>query len=194
MSHRHRVFISFHHRFDRREKDQFERLFDVESDVILSGAVSDGDIDSDLRDETVRRKIRDEYLCDTSVTLVLVGRATWQRKHVDWEIFSSLYDTEPNPRSGLLGILLPSYLRSVEGSNRLAQLRPGVKFDPYTIPPRLYDNVDRGYASLHAWSNNPRTVQGWIHDAWLRRKRDDLRPDLSRPRFRKNRSGSRWWA
>ena len=83
---RHKVFVSFH------EKDRkYRRLFDrhMGSDVV-DKSVGDGDIDPNLKVATTRGKIRDKFIADATVTVVLVGRCTWQRKYVDWEIGSSL--------------------------------------------------------------------------------------------------------
>ena len=59
--------------------------------------------------ETIRQQIRDNFIRDATVTVVLIGPCTWQRKHVDWEIGSSLRKTKRNSRCGLLGILLPNH-------------------------------------------------------------------------------------
>lgn len=48
-------------------------------------------------------------LRDSSVTVLLIGSQTWQRRHVDWEIYSLLRDTNANPRPGLVRILLPTH-------------------------------------------------------------------------------------
>ena len=109
MQPRHKVFTSYHHHNDQSYRDQFERLFANSYDIMVSMSVQIGDIDPKLRVDTVRQKIRDEYLRDSTVTVVLIGAETWKRKHVDWEIGSSIRQTQLNPRSGLLGILLPSY-------------------------------------------------------------------------------------
>jgi hypothetical protein len=170
------VFVSYHHENDEKYRNRFDSLCE---DVIVSRSVEEGDIDQDLKTETIRQIIRDEYLRDSTVTVVLVGTQTWQRKHVDWEIGSSLRDTEYNPRSGLLGILLPTY--------------PGYqsrKYDPHTIPPRLCDNVECEYSSLILWTENEYTIQEWIHEAFL--TRDRVLPDNSYPTFRKNRTGTGW--
>ena len=106
MNERHKVFVSYHHDNDQEYKNQFERIC---TDVTISRSVSIVDIDPNANTEYVRQKIRDEYLRDSTVTVVLIGRETWKRKHVDWEIYSSLRDTQKNPRSGLIGILLPTY-------------------------------------------------------------------------------------
>lgn len=176
---RHKVFVSYHHANDQRYRDYFERMFAYHHDIMVSKSVQLGDIDPYVSTDRVRQIIRDEYLRDSTVTVVLIGSQTWQRKHVDWEISSSIRDTQYNPRSGLLGILLPTY--PFPSPN---------KYNPHTIPPRLHDNLERGFASIHVWSENPQEVAGWIHDAFKRR--DRVIPDNSYPSFANNRFGDRW--
>ncbi len=178
MSDKHNVFISFHSA-DIKYKDEFERLFHNTYEVISSRSVQENDISININTETVRQKIRDEYLMDSTVTIVLIGTNTWQRKHVDWEISSSIRKTEFNSRSGLLGIILPthsSYLKET--------------YSPYIIPPRLYDNLKCGFAEIYDWSTNPEVIKTRIHSAFLRR--DKVTPDNSYPSFINNRSGDRW--
>jgi hypothetical protein len=172
--------MTYHHELDEPRKNIFELRFGNRCGAIIPGAVQIGDIDETLPTETIRQKIRDDYLRDTSVTAVLVGALTWQRKHVDWEIGSSLRDTAANPRSGLLGIMLPAY-----HDHHFAG-RTGT----YTIPPPLHDNVKSGFATLHNWSEQPEEIQSWVHEAYLRKTR--IQPDNGRPSFAKNRSGQRW--
>jgi hypothetical protein len=74
-------------------------------DVMVSKSVQVGDIDPNLKTDTLRQKIRDEYLHDSTVTVVLIGSETWKRKHVDWEIAASIRHTQYNPRSCLIGSL-----------------------------------------------------------------------------------------
>lgn len=177
MTTRHKVFISYHHENDEGYKNQFERMF---GDIYISKSVDLGEIDPNLKTETIRQKIRDEFLRDSSVTVVLLGRETWKRKHIDWEISSSIRDTKFNPRSGLLGILLPTY--------------PGYRrneYNPNTIPPRLYDNLECKFAKIYNWIENKNKVQNWINDAFMRK--DRILPNNSRDLFRNNRSGDRWY-
>ena len=127
---RHKVFVSYHHD-DQAYKDDFIRAM---GGSFIDKSVDDGDIDdTNLATETIRQKIRDEFIADATVTLVLIGPCTWQRKHVDWEIGSSLRDTKNNPRCGLLGVLLPNHPYS---QNR--QCNP--LLTPRQIPRRLVDN------------------------------------------------------
>ena len=76
--------------------------------IFRDGSVDVGDISDGLSDEAIRTKIRDEYLRDTSVTILLVGLETWGRKHIDWELYSSMFDGSVNKKSGILVINLPS--------------------------------------------------------------------------------------
>ena len=103
---KHKVFISFHEQ-DIEYKESFVRMMGRR---IVDRSVDTGSIDdTGLKTTTVRQKIRDEYIRDASVTIVLIGPCTWQRKHVDWEIGASLRKTKRNSRCGLLGILLPNH-------------------------------------------------------------------------------------
>ena len=179
---RHKVFISYYHRDDQYYRELFEDMFSDDYDIMVSKSVELGDIDPYLNTETIRQKIRDEYLRDSTVTVVLVGAHTWQRKFVDWEIGSSIRQTQYNSRSGLLGIILPTYPRPPSNPTH---------YYFHTIPPRLHDNIQCGFAEIRGWSEDPDTVQSWIHDAFLRRK--EKQPDNSYPSFKQNRSGERWY-
>ena len=140
MNNRHKVFVSYHHDNDQEYRDLFEGLFSDIHDIIVSKSVQIGDIAPNLKTETIRQKIRDEYLRDSTVTVVLIGAETWKRKHADWEIGASIRETEYNPRSGLLGILLPNYPRPQgEPNNYLVN----------TIPPRLHDNIKCEFAKIY---------------------------------------------
>lgn len=108
---RHNVFVSYHHENDQGCRNGFERLFAGSYDIMISKSVQTGDINPNMSTDGIRQKIRDEYLRDSTVTFVLIGAETWKRKHVDWEIGSSIRQTKNNPRSGLIGIFLPDHPR-----------------------------------------------------------------------------------
>ena len=179
MSSRHKVFVSYYHDEDQKYKDRFEHRFSDIYDTLVSKSVKDGDIDPNLKTDAIRQIIRDEYLRDSTVTVVLVGAETWRRKHVDWEISFSMRDTESSDRSGLLGILLPTYPTYPKPP------------DPYTIPPRLHDNIECGFAKIYNWSKDPVKVQSWIDEAFKRRKM--INPNNTRKLYKNNRKGERWY-
>lgn len=171
---RHKVFVSFHHD-DQFYKNLFVAM--MEGDIV-DKSVEDGDIDDTISTETIRQKIRDEFIRDATVTVVLIGPCTWQRKHVDWEIGSSLRKTRLNSRCGLMGILLPSHANY---SSR--------QYNPRLIPPRLADNCEGNdpYARIYNWSDSSASVRNWIHRAFERR--DGAPPDNSRLQFKRNQGG-----
>ena len=181
---RHKVFICFrHHGEDQEYKERFVKM--MEGNVV-DKSVGDGDIDDrNTKTATVRRKIRDDFIADATVTVVLIGPCTWKRKHVDWEIGSSLRKTKKNPRCGLLGIWLPHHPDSGKE-----------EYDPHLIPPRLADNCegDDPYACLYDWSNQAVDIRQWIHRAFKRSKRTPY-PNNGRQQFGGNRKGkcSKGW-
>ena len=79
----HKVFVSYFHEEDQQYRNEFERLC---KDVMVSKSIQPGDIDTDTNTERVMQKIRDEYLKDSTVTVVLIGLHTYGRKWVDWEL------------------------------------------------------------------------------------------------------------
>lgn len=176
---RHKVFVSYHHANDQWDREKFETLFANYYGILIPKSVQIGEINPLLPTETVRQKIRDEYLRDSTVTVVLIGKETWKRKHIDWEIGSSLRNTKLNPRSGLLGIFLPDH--PDYGRD---------KYNPYIIPPRLHYNAKCGYAALYDWSDDPNIVGSWIRKAFD--NRFTVEPDNSYPSFTNNRSAERW--
>ena len=158
---RHNVFIS-HHDADREYKKRFIQMM---GDFIVDMSVDEEDIDdTDLATETIRQGIRDGFIRQASVTIVLIGPCTWQRMHVDWEIRSSIRHTDYNRRCGLLGILLPNH--------------PGHWSETYherLMPARLSDNIqgDNPYALLYDWprkrARRRERILHWIDDAFGRR-------------------------
>ena len=103
----HKVFISYHHTNDQHYKDCLVAMGEEER-IFIDRSVNTGGISDDLKTETIRRVIRDDYLRDSTVTILLCGKETRYRKHVDWELKSSMIDGRVNRRSGLLVITLPS--------------------------------------------------------------------------------------
>ena len=155
---RRNVFVSYYHQEDQEYKDRFVRMM---SDHIVDKSVDTGDIiDLGLPVDETRRRIRDEYIADATVTVVLIGRCTWQRKHVDWEISASLIDTPHNDRCGLLGIRLPTHTDFSDA-----------EYNPRLIPPRLAYNCEGNdpFAIIRRWSgsdNEVNRVRQWIDEAF----------------------------
>lgn len=104
---RHKVFISYHHANDQWAKDRLIEL-NKQYDIFIDCSVDTGDIPDTWDDQHIRTEIRDNYLRDSTVTILLVGVETRNRKHIDWELYSSMFDGQVNKKSGIVVIMLPS--------------------------------------------------------------------------------------
>ncbi len=140
---KHKVFISFYHQDDEYYRVLFQQSF---RDVFINKSVQPGAINTEVSTDYIKRLIREGYLDDASVVVVLVGPNTKSRKHVDWEISAGI-----NPmvggRAGLVGLLLPTFPLV---NNR---------YDYADLPPRLADNVKSGFAKIYTWNDAVSSVQ-----------------------------------
>ena len=161
-----------------------------------------GDISDAVDDQTIRETIRDEYLRDSTVTIVLVGTETSTRKHVDWEIYSSMFDGRVNKKSGILVINLPTIdngnvwaaLGGEEKSivypdfNRWERWSTKAVFDhkfPY-MPSRIVENLVSGATiSVVGWNRLTVTRLGFLVDATFS-QRARCQYDLRTPLRRRN--------
>ena len=154
---RRRVFVSFA-QFDRAEVDIFVYRFSVADQVISPCAVGlafGDDMINSTDPEYVMNRIRQDYLADTTVTIVLIGQCTHSRRFVDWELKASLRRGEVYTPNGLLGILLPSAGAAAH------------------LPERFQVNWQRGeqncYARYRAYPNSGAELRAWIEDAYSAR-------------------------
>ncbi|MGH3349707.1 MAG: TIR domain-containing protein [Nocardioides sp.] len=149
---RHKCFVSYH-ADDMLEVETF--IDDFGSEFIARSVgvtVEDDFIDSD-DPEYIKRRIREEYLTDSTVTIVLLGKCTWSRKFVDWEISSSLRNDTNNRRNGLLVYPLPSMNNSA------------------TLPGRIGDNWTEGdqaasYARYRTYPASAPAIRSNIESAF----------------------------
>ena len=160
---RHKCFISFH-QADAAEVEKFIDDFEDAFIPMVLGVSDDDDFIDSSDTDYVMEQIREKYLTNSTVTIVLVGACTWARRYVDWEVYSTLRNDENNKRSGLMAITLPSYART---SNR-------------QLPPRVGDNVlgdkgDEGYARWWKYPSSASSLQSIIQQAFEART---LKPHL----------------
>lgn len=117
----------------------------------------------------VMRRVRELYVRDSTVTIVLIGPCTWSRRFVDWEIQASLRQPAGVLPNGLIGILLDKSIRP-------------------PLPPRFALNRDSGYAKYHYYPATVAALEDWIEDAyWARTGRSRLIRN-PRDRFLRNRA------
>lgn len=197
----HKVFITHHHDNDQIYKERLVTLGNQHG-IFIDRSVDTGDISDDLTDEAIRTKIRDEYLRDSTVTIVLVGTETKKRKHVDWEIYSSMFDGKVNKKSGILVVNLPQvdkklYTATHKGEienvypNCLANvgyIKPTYSLRYPYVPERIIDNLpnDDVFISVTGWSIvcNPKNLRFLINATFDDRVKCNY--DLSRPMKRRN--------
>ena len=173
---RHKVFISYYHD-DQDEVEEFINTFDEERDVFIARALgtemSQAIIDSDDT-AYVMRRIRELYFGDSTVTIVMIGKCTWARRYVDWELQATLRHGSTVTPNGLLGIVLPSA-------------------GDHPKPPRRLDlnlkgkDSDEGYARWIWYPQRKDTLANWIDDAFQARTTRDSLIENPRDRFRNSR-------
>ncbi|MDD3477655.1 MAG: TIR domain-containing protein [Candidatus Izemoplasmatales bacterium] len=112
---RHKVFISYFHNEDQVYKDLLISIkeFNYHSNTFQSifddYSVRENDIDDTGKSaEMIRKIIRDEYIGAASVLILLCGNKTYTRKYIDWELHAAMYDSNDNPKLGILVINLPT--------------------------------------------------------------------------------------
>lgn len=186
---KHRVFISFYHGEkdgnndgDMKYKIEFENKF---KDLFINESVMDGEYAPDLSTDYIKHLIATNNVSLSTVVVVLIGPKTYQRKHVDWEIYAGLSERNKH-RAGLVGILLPTYYKLQESR----ALGEGYK----NIPDRLHDNVETGYAKLYSWfdiitkdSDGKYKIQKIIDEAFTRRDDYNIISKNNRPQLQRNR-------
>ncbi|GAB3636716.1 hypothetical protein GCM10027422_23060 [Hymenobacter arcticus] len=79
-------------------------------------------IDSE-NEEYIMRKIREDYLSDSTVTIHLIGlygaesRGAYEQRYIKRELQASLYHGIGNTQNGLLGVVLPDAYASIYGNS-----------------------------------------------------------------------------
>ena len=170
---RHKCFLSYH----AEDADEVVAFLDSFGHAFIPKVigVSDEDdfIDSDNTDY-VMDCIRESHLRDSTVTIVLIGRCTWARRYVDWEVYSSLRNDKKNRRSGLMAISLPS----VSG------------YSGRSLPARVDDNFDGkdGYARWWKYPASADVLASHIETAFLERTTRAALIDNTRARRLRNAS------
>lgn len=152
---RHKCFVSYHH----ADQDEVEGFIDSFEEVFIPRVLGISDEDTDLIDSTdtdyVMDQIREKYLTDSTVTIVLVGKCTWARRYVDWEVYATLRNDKLNRRSGLVAITLPSI----------------ASYSARELPPRVDDNVDgeNGYARWKKYPSSAASLRSMVEEAFQAR-------------------------
>lgn len=107
---RRKCFISYHHD-DQDTVKAFIDRFDHGENIFIRRRLGESpeDLINSNNTDYVMSQIRQRFLRDSTVTIVMLGRCTWARRYVDWEIQSSLRRGESITPNGLLGIKMPGF-------------------------------------------------------------------------------------
>lgn len=146
----HTVFVSYHHANDQSRANHLRETYGSDNTLIDRSLKDEYDSASD---DEILALIRKNHLKNSTVTIVLIGSETANRKWVDWEIYSSLRPYGDRTRNGLLGIYLPT---------------------AGTTPARLQDNIDSGYAVTMKWENISWQLTSKIDEAFNNRSKVEL--------------------
>lgn len=141
-------------------------------------------------EDYIMQKIREDYLSDSTVTIHLIGSRSAEsfgpveQKFIKRELQASLYDGENSPRSGILGIVLPSvnaliYKGSItcsicRGSHNLVEIGATTTvsefFYNYYIPHgKCHHAEDDRYCVLATWEEFVKAPEQYIEQAFAKR-------------------------
>jgi antiphage defense system Thoeris ThsB-like protein len=104
----HKCFITF-----KTEDISYKEYIRDKMEVDMIDKSLNEPIDSDDEDY-IMRKIREDYLSDSTVTICLIGTRSsenlgnFEQRFIKRELQASLYNSKVNSKSGILGIVLPS--------------------------------------------------------------------------------------
>ena len=116
MSMGHKCFISFK-KEDEKYKQEIQSWKD-EGKVDMIDKSLDTPINS-TDEDYVMRKIREDYLSDSSVTIFIIGSHSsenlglYEQLYIKRELQASLYNGEGNSRNGILGVVLPEMYSAI---------------------------------------------------------------------------------
>jgi MTH538 TIR-like domain (DUF1863) len=140
---RHKCFLSYH----RDDIDEVEAFIESFGEVFIPrvlGVTDEDDFIDSTDTDYIMDCIREKYLTDSTVTIVLIGKCTWARRYVDWEVYSTLRNDKSNRRSGLMALTLPSVASD----------------ETRKLPARVDDNVINQTSGYARWWKYPASTEG----------------------------------
>lgn len=111
-----KCFISF-----KTEDEGYKNIIQDDLDVDMIDKSLNEPIDSNDEDY-IMRKIREDYLSDSTVTIHFIGNHSAEnkgeeQKYIKRELQASLYNGEGNNRNGILGVVLPEMVNTIYGGS-----------------------------------------------------------------------------
>jgi hypothetical protein len=111
-----KCFVSF-----KTEDIAYKSAIQSDLNVDMIDKCLDQPINS-TNEDYIMQKIRSDYLSDSTVTIHLIGARSaenlgYEQRFIKRELQASLYDGPGNPRSGILGVVLPPVYERIYVSN-----------------------------------------------------------------------------
>lgn len=185
---KHKCYISFK-KEDEYYKEEIQKK--LQKDMIDKSL--NEPIQSDNSDY-IMQKIRKEYLQDSTVTIFLIGTRSnenlgWEeQQYIKRELQATLYNSEENSRSGILGIVLPDmYNKIYKGTytcSSCGNTHTHVALNPETVIDEFSRNYyikphkgcswsdDERYCILVKWDDFKLDPEKYIDQAFEKRKSD----------------------
>lgn len=161
-----KIFISYYHKSEQKEKNKLSKLFKQlysEYFTLKDKSLKPKDVvNGPYNDREIFKILREKFIKDSDVTIVILGKYTKDRKFVDWEVGSSLslYGSlgRRKKKNDLIILLTDDFIEKEKAKN------PDFKGENYSLlineqnsGQRIFDNVDNGYATVKSfrdmWSN-----------------------------------------
>ena len=180
----HKVYISFKTE-DSGYKEAIQSWDYLDYvDKSLNSPINSNDI------EYILRKIRDDYLRDSTVTVFLIGDRSaenlgeWEQQYIKRELQASLYNGAGNTKNGILGVVLPSMEdRIYQGSHTCSicgKTHNYVRVNDSTVIKEFSYNYylpnagcawseDERYCVLARWDDFRQNPNMWIDKAYEKR-------------------------
>lgn len=159
----HKCYISFKTE-DKDYKSEIQEMKDEGKIDFIDKSLNEA-IDSDDPDY-IMRKIREDYLSDSTVTIFLIGQYSketlgWnEQQYIKRELQASLYNGGNSTRSGILGVVLPNMYDIIFKGSYICvvcgQSHNHVDINDYTVIKEFSANY---YVKPHdgcAWSEDER--------------------------------------
>lgn len=197
----HKCFISFKKEdiYYKKEIQKWEQKNKIDMiDKSLNTPIDSED------EDYIMRKIREDYLSDSTVTIFLIGSHSsenlgWdEQKYIKRELQASLYNGEGNTRSGILGVVLPQMYDSVyKGSYKCSNCGNShnwVDIGDSTVIKEFSRNYylnnhgkcayseDDRYCVLVKWSDFVQNPNGYIEQAFNKRNQPIANDVIVRPK------------
>jgi hypothetical protein len=190
-----KCFISF------KTEDMAYKLAIQESPAV---DIVDKSLDAPINsvdEDHIMRKIRSDYLSDSTVTIHLIGSKSaenlgaYEQRFIKRELQASLYDGENSPRSGILGVVLPSMYQSIYIRNgqcpgcgtalEILEMSDATTirefYRNYFIPGKCHWTPEDRYCILVKWDNFRTNPNEYIEQAFAKRAQPIAKKVTVRP-------------